>query len=133
MDRISTKTSALKPTNTEFLDLARVNRLVDMLRRGREIFPITLVLDEHQRGYIISGRHEAYAACHENSEVEANVLKTDLDVNSCRLGRAINFSTLAELVKDCERANEDCMKNGVEMVADYLVVQPFYEQVSVRR
>ena len=131
MDRVRLKTSTLRPTNAEFLDLNRINKLVDMLRRGREIFPITMVLDEHRRGYIISGRHEAYAACHEKSEADANILKTDLDVSSCSLEIARSPSTLADSIEKCQRANEECMRNGVEMVADYLVTQPLYAQVPV--
>lgn len=124
MEKVVLRTSELRPTSTESLDLNRVGRLIDMLRRGREMFPIIIVRDEHEIGYIVSGHEESYAACYVNGEVNAFVLKTDLNVSNCRLGRAGRHHTIADLVEDCKRGNEDCIRHGINSLADYGVPQP---------
>lgn len=126
MERTKLKTSSLKPTNSDLLDLDGVQRFLNLLRLGGEIGPITIVGDESNSYYIITGRHEAYAALLANAEIEVNILRTDLDVCSCPLGRARNFSTITDLVKDCEMGNESCKELGIEIIADYSRYQPLY-------
>lgn len=93
--------------------------------------PITLVEDSHGLGYILRGHHEAYAAEIFSGEADANILKTDIDVMSCTLGRARKFSTIKDLVEDCERGNRDGMEAfGIEMVADYRGFQPLIYQAQ---
>jgi hypothetical protein len=132
MERVGLKTSALRPTENRELDLNRVHQLLIILKCGREICPITIVRDEHGIGYIVFGHEELFAACYVNAEINANVLKTDLDVSSCRLGRAGRFTTIADLVEDCKSGNEDCMRKGINTVADYKILQPMNAHISTQ-
>ena len=131
MERVRVQTSTLRPTNNSLLDLNRVQRFLDMLRQGGGIMPITLVEDSPGLRYILRGHHEAYAAEIFSGEADANMLKTDIDVMSCTLGRARKFSTIKDLVEDCERGNRGGMEAfGIEMAADYKRYQPLHYQVK---
>lgn len=125
MKELKLNPAGLKVTENNFLDPKKVLDFHEKIKYGNAIDPVVIIEDPiNANRYIVNGHHKSFAAylakIHEMSSI---LLETDQDVSQCQLGRARSLSTIDELLEDCRKGHASSAELGLEIVADYVILQ----------